>query len=411
MSTIVPALRQAEFPTTGKCEKIADCVVAILCTPALMIFAFGVVLLLLTGNSPGHHDVVSYWTAARQLLHHANPYDSAAIQGAELAVGVPSNDQVLLMRNPPWALCLVLPLGVLGVRVGSLLWTLLLLGCFIASVQMIGTMLRERSSQPTRLHLFGYAFAPALLCILTGQSSLFVLLGLVLFLKLHTTRPWLAGSSLYLCALKPHLFLPFTAAFLLWIIASRNYRLLLGFFMTVSTATGVAMWFDPMVWSHYLQMMQTSGMASEFVACPSVALRFIIDPHANWLQYLPAVLGTAWAVRYYTKNRAAWDWTDQGALLLVVSLVVSPYAWVTDQAILISALLFRVSRAPSKWPLRILMLACALIEIQLLEGVTMHSALVLWIAPFWLAWYLVVSPRVANPALNAIKLIPSSQAA
>jgi hypothetical protein len=78
------------------------------------------------------------------------------------------------------------------------------------------------------LNYLGYSFAPALVCLIVGQTSLFALLGLVLFLRLHRTRPFLAGVSLWLCALKPHLFLAFGVVLLAWIIVSRCYRILLG---------------------------------------------------------------------------------------------------------------------------------------------------------------------------------------
>lgn len=417
MSTISPARPHAENPSAKTLASlVADCVVGIICVPALTAFAFGIALLLLTGNSPGHHDVVSYWTAGHQLLHHANPYDSEAVLRSELAAGVPTGAQALLVRNPPWALCLVLPLGVLGVPLGSLVWTLLLLGCFTASVQLIGTISREMAGQPqNKVHLLGYTFAPALLCVLTGQTSLFSLLGLVLFLKLYRARPFLAGSALYLCALKPHLFLPCAIVLLLWIVATHSYRLVLGFITTLSAASLAVTWFDPMVWTHYHQMMQTSGITAEFIACPAVALRFAIAPHAIWMQYLPAALGCAWAVLYYRKHRAEWDWMEHGALLLVVSILVSPYAWLTDQTILLPALLpVVISRniaSASAWPLRTLMLASAVIEMQQLYGVTMHSAWVLWTTPFWLAWFLVASARSAGSEPSFIELPPSFKAA
>lgn len=394
MGTTSPALPRAEDPAAAKRAIPADCAVIMVCVPVFTIFVLGIALLLLTGNAPGHHDLISYWTAGHQLAHHANPYDRAAVLEAELAAGFPPQAQVLLVRNPPWALALVLPLGIFGVLVASLLWTLLQLGCFIASARMIGEMVRQPLGEPeSRMHLLGYAFAPALMCVLNGQSSLFALLGLVLFLKLHRTRTYLAGSALYLCAIKPHLFLPFAAALFLWTAANRSYRLFFGFVTTLSAAMAVTMWFDPMVWSHYRQMMQTSGIANEFIACPAVALRFAIHREAIWLQYLPAALGCGWAVFYYAKHRANWDWMEHGAMLLVVSLMVSPYAWVTDQAILLPAVMLATAHWASPIHIRLLMLASALIEIQDLRGVTLHSPWVLWTAPFWLAWYLSVSAK------------------
>jgi len=388
MSANATALPQAANPSASKRASYADCAAAILCAPSLTAFLFGIALLLLTGNSPGHHDFVSYWTAGHQLLHHANPYDGAAILNAELASGFPHDAQALMMRNPPWALSLVLPLGLLGVRIGSVAWTLLLIGCLVASVRVMADLLGEPKN---RLHLFGYAFAPALLCVLAGQSSLFALLGLVLFLRWHAARPFAAGAAMYLCALKPHLFLPFAVVLVAWIVATRSYRLLAGFCATLAIASLVAMWFDPAVWTHYRQMMQTSGIAAEFVACPAVALRFAIHPQAIWLQYLPAALGCVWAVFYFRRDRAAWDWKEHGGVLLLVSLTVSPYAWVTDQAIALPALMLATQRWASRGHIRLLLLASAAIEIEQLCGVSMHSPWVVWTSPFWLAWYLSVA--------------------
>ena len=110
------------------------------------------------------------------------------------------------MRNPPSALLLTLPLGFFGLRAGALLWSLFLLACLVLSVRMLWAMHGRPRNQ---LHWLGYTFAPALDCLMSGQMSLFVLLGLVLFLRLHRSRPFLAGASLWLCMLKPHLFLPF----------------------------------------------------------------------------------------------------------------------------------------------------------------------------------------------------------
>ena len=50
-----------------------------------------------------------------------------------------------------------------------------------------------------------------------------MLLGLVLFLRLHRSSPFLAGVSLWLCLLKPHLFVPFGIVLIVWAIVTRSY--------------------------------------------------------------------------------------------------------------------------------------------------------------------------------------------
>jgi hypothetical protein len=183
---------------------VAEFLVVGICTLAFALNAAGLLTTLLTDNYAGVRDFVSYWSSGRQLVAHANPYDGHAILQLERSVGLAPGVQPLVMRNPPPALLLVLPIGFLSVRAASLFWSLLLVGALVLSVQMIAAMHGRSKSQ---LNILAYTFAPALSCLITGQQAIFVLLGLVLFLRLNQTRPFLAGASLWLCALKPHLFL------------------------------------------------------------------------------------------------------------------------------------------------------------------------------------------------------------
>jgi hypothetical protein len=379
----------------GKARTLLEPAVVIVCALVLAIFVLGICVLIVTGNNPVGRDVVSFWAAGQQLVHHANPYDSASVLAIERSAGFSQQSQVLLMRNPPYALCLVIPLGFLGLRAASLLWSLLLLAAMVMSIQM----LRQMLSRPrNKLPYLAYSFAPALLCILGGQTALFALLGLVLFLRFHQGRPFVAGLTLWLCALKPHLFLPFAAVLFLWIVLRCAYGVLAGLTLALAATSLIARLLDPSVWSQYAQMMHTSGIEAEFIPCLAVALRFTVHRHAMALQFLPTLVACAWAIPYYWKHRAQWDWMQDGALLLVVSVFTSPYAWITDQAVLIPALLVGIYRATTRAQLGVLALASAAIELAQIMGANLHSALYLCTAPFWLTWFLYVSAKARDQA-------------
>jgi hypothetical protein len=293
------------------------------------------------------------------------------------------------MWNPPPALLLVLPLGFLGPTTADLLWLLVLCVCLVASVRMVRIM---RGSPKNQLHWLGYSFAPALVCLLAGQVSIFVLLGLVLFLRLHRLQPFLAGLSLWLCLLKPHLFLPFGIVLLLWAILTRSYKLVAGTAIALGASTAIALMLDPLVWVHYRQMMSTMStvrMQQELIPCVSIMLRWIISPKTMWFQYLPSALGCIWALAYFRKHYDHWDWVEHGSLLMLVSVLLAPYTWLLDQALLIPALLHAVYLTRSRGLIAILALASAAIEIGTLRSLApTHSAFYLWTAPAWLAWYL-----------------------
>jgi hypothetical protein len=285
----------------------------------------------------------------------------------------------------------VLPLGFLGPTTADWLWLLLLIACLMASVRMVWSM----HGRPKNLvHYLGYSFAPALVCLLAGQVSIFVLFGLVLFLRFHRSHPFLAGVSLWFCLLKPHLFLPFGIVLIVWASITRNYKLLAGTTVALGISTAIALILDPLVWAHYWQMMSTARIDRLPIPCLSIMLGQRLSPNSIWLQYLPAALGCVWALVYFRRHRDDWDWMAHGSLLMLVSVLAAPYSWLMDQAILILALLHAAYLTRSRGLVAILAFASAVIELGILRGPRpTHSAFYLWTAPAWLAWYLFATKR------------------
>ena len=334
-------------------------------------------------NLAGSRDFVSYWATGRQLVQHANPYDSDTISALEHAAGLDVR-AVLIMRNPPWALPLAYPLGFLGLRVAAILWSLLLLACLLLSVRIARQLYGSPSNH---LHWLALAFTPALICLTMGQTALFALLGLVLFLRWHGSRPFLAGASLWLCALKPHLFFPLAAALAAWILYSRAWKLLAGAAAALALSSVAASLIDPHAWLDYTRLMRSPAVENEFIPCLASALRQWIDPRATWLQYLPAALSCLWALLYFWRRRAAFDWKTHGSLLMLVSLVAAPYCWFYDQCLAIPALLEGAYATRSRNLLAVLALAIFVMDIEIC-AVRVLSPLYLWTAPVLLAWYL-----------------------
>ena len=365
---------------------IAELSIALVSGLTLAITALFLCVAPLTGQIAGARDFVVYWATGQQLVHHANPYDVDAMMRIERGAGLPTGYGVLFMRNPPWALPLALPLGFLGVRAGALVWSLLLLGCLWLSVRMVWQM----HGRPSKLlNFLGLSFAPALVCLIVGQTSLFALLGLVLFLRLHGRRPLLAGMALWLCALKPHLFLPFGVVLLAWVVAKGRYRILAGAATALAASCAASWAVDPTAWADYAHMMRTYGIEKEFIPCWSVVLRLWVSPQTTILQYLLPLAGCGWALAYYWKRRQEWDWVRDGGLLIVVSVLAAPYCWVFDQSVAIPALLQGGYAARSRALLVFLALASVGIEAGLVWGVKLPSPLYLWTAPVWVAWYLM----------------------
>jgi Glycosyltransferase family 87 len=371
----------------GKTDRdIVGISIAIVCGLTFAITCLFLCVVSLSGKIAGVRDFVVFWATGRQLVHHANPYDLVAMSRLERSAGLEVGNAALFMRNPPWGLPLAAPLGFIGVRAGALLWSLLMLGCLLLSVHILWRM-HGRPGNP--LQWLALSFGPALICVMMGQTALLALLGYVLFLFLHRTRPFLAGAALWLCLLKPHLFVPFGVVLLAWIVVSRSYRLLAGVVVSLACSCALTWWLYPAAWTEYARMMRGAGLDTEYIPCLIVVLRLWLNPHAMWLQYLAPALGCAWALGYFWPRRHDWDWARYGNLLLLVSLVAAPYSWVYDGGLAIPALLQGAYLTRSRALLVALAVASLTVEVQLVAGIKVTSPLYLWTAPAWLAWYLL----------------------
>jgi hypothetical protein len=147
--------------------------------------------------------------------------------------------------------------------------------------------------------------------------------------------------------------------------------------------------FDPRVWSQYSAMMKTSQVLDSWVPTLACTLRFLADKPAVWIQFAPEGAACVWAVWYFWTRRAHWDWMDQGMVVLLVGAMCAPYAWFTDEAMLLPAVLGGVYRAEKDGRSLIPFGVIAGIAVfEMMLNVPLSSSLYLWSTPAWLAWYL-----------------------
>ncbi|HEY4359015.1 MAG TPA: glycosyltransferase family 87 protein [Acidobacteriaceae bacterium] len=342
---------------------------------------------VLDSRQIGQHDFIEYWSSGRLALQHKNPYDSHAIAALEGPANPLLGTRALIMGNPPWTLPLLVPFARPPLFAGFVLWFCLSGISLFWSVRMIG---RLNNKQASMLDLLGYTFAPALVCLATGQMTILLLVGVVGFFLFHRTRPVLAGACLWLCLLKPHLFLPFACVLVLWIISRKRYSVLGGIFGAGLLTSVAAMWFDPHVWGHYFAMMRTERLDLIQLPCLSIVLRQAFAPHVPWIQWVPVCAGSIWAVYFFITRKEDWNWIQHGPVLILVSMVVAPYTWLTDQTIALPALLYAVYRTRSRVAIGVLALGNAAVELALFNKQSPLFSRVAGLSSlFWLAWYLV----------------------
>ena len=339
------------------------------------------ILIVTLASHPASKDYISYWSAGQLLLHHADPYSPAQVFALEKNQGYTAA-KPLIMRNPPWGIFLTAPLGLVNAVTGLLFWTIAAVGCILVSLWLLGVPPRDRA--------LAFLFAPAIGSIALGQSSPFLLLGFSFFLRFHRSRPFLAGASLILMAIKPHLFLVFWVVLLVDSIYRRSFRILAGGASALATGSAFAMSLDPRVWKHYFAMLHWYRLDHEFVPTASTVIRLLMEEQAYWLQFIPSCLAIIWGCWYYFRNRHVWDWRVHGLLLILVTVLVSPYSWFSDEIVLLPALLYKLFLPQKRKHAGAILVAVNAVVLLMLLAVQIPftSGAYLWTPAAWLAWYL-----------------------
>jgi hypothetical protein len=354
----------------------------------------GVLLLTLTTSRT---DYIEYRSSGVLLVHHADPYSPSGVFAIEKAEGYLAS-RPMIMLNPPWTLFLVAPLGFGGLREGLFLWILATAGSVFLSVEILHVPSKERA--------FAYVFAPAAAAVFMGQSSPLLLLGFSLFLRFHRSRPFFAGASLLLMAIKPHLFLIFWVVLLVDCIYRRRFLILAGCVSALAAGTAFSMYFDPRIWRHYLDMLRGYNLQQGFLPTASMLFRMLIDVRAFWLLFVPSVVAILWGLWYYSRRKHLWDWRIHGMLLMIVTLLVSPYGWLTDEAVLLPAILYALTlpekRKYATWIL--LAINTAILVTALGTQAALSSRAYMWTPITWLLWFLYATKPARHSKPSPIHL-------
>ena len=369
----------------------------ILAAAFILAIGAGILLFISHQNNAGQRDFISYWSAGQLLRHGDDPYDRNSVLALEHAAGFPGNEP-LIMRNPPVALFLALPLGYVSANLASLLWMLALLVALLLSMRLIWIV---NARPPNRTHLLGYCFAPLMECIMAGQLGIVLLLGTVLFFYFLPRRPFAAGAALLLCVIKPHLFVPFGILLLIWSIQRKAWLLLTGITSAIGASCALVFLVDPHAWAQYHHMVTTAGIMQQIVPTWSEMLRQAIDKNSIWIQFVPEVIGCAWALWYYARHRAEWNWLNHGLLVLIVGVLCSPYSLFPDESMLLPAVLGAVYAAERNGR-SLIFFGCAagLAMIEVMANISIVTVYYLWTPLAWLAWF-IYSTRPANDAQPA----------
>ena len=373
---------------------------------AICLFVLILIVALAKGAGvPFRNDFAAYWPVGRLLLAGQNPYDPGAIEALQHSVGdTMGGDSVV--RYPPWSLPLLLPFAALPYVPGWYLWILLQVLLVGVSSVWFWHLLGGRGKPGIPLAA-AFCFPAGLFVALGGQIGGVLLLGVSSFLWaiLHR-RDVLAGASLGLLTLKPHLFLPLGLVVLLWAARERRWRVPVVAVMTVIAGSALAVALRPAVFSDFGEFLRTPGTSWQRALALGTAASSALGTREPWLQWVPAVLATILVVLLWGHFADRFEWRRALPLILALGLVSAPYLLVHDLVLLVPALLTMAlcvlswASANSRW---LAGLAFAFFCIIVWVGQIVETTLVIhvWIAPFVLI--LTIAALVCVPVQSELE--------
>ncbi len=340
-------------------------------------------------------DSIAYWAAARLLLHRQNPYDIGTVLQLERQQGY-GEEKPLVLRTPPWSLFLVLPLGAMSAFSAWVTWVGVSLAAFVFALRLCRKLYDSPIRPPGFFWLLGYVFAPVFACLVAGQMGIMLLLGIVLFLWLEEKHPFLAGAVLILPLAKPHLLAAFWLVLMFWVVNRRRRAVASGVAAALLAATVIALRFDPSVFQHYREMLHRAAIGYEFIPALSGVLRLLFFRRQFWIQFVPLAVVLIWSVWFYLANRSRWNWRIHGSALMVVSVLTTPYAWLTDEVVLLpvvlqAALWIYSARERFTWKTKAAIIGFAGLDLLLLLilwfKVPFSTGIYFWSSLVWFGWY------------------------
>ena len=292
---------------------------------------------MLTGPARyNNRDFMSLFAGGKAILRGLDPYDPAVWNPlrAELGSTWMPDDRVPF---PLWTLLLVLPFAALDLGWAAAAWL-----AFSLCVLGAGLFLLINSYYHKPLPvgefflvaLFTFTYRAGLVSMNNGQITFVLFFIVSLFLVLvKRKRPFLAGIVLSFIIIKPNPFILFVPAFGLWLLWQRRWTTIAGG-ATGGLALLLASWLVQPGW--LFEWLNVRGKTEATAITPTVwGLAYEIWPEwwaALGLVFVVGVTAVLGLIIFRNPNLTE---TEVLPLVLIASLLTTPYAWVYEHLLLL----------------------------------------------------------------------------
>lgn len=304
----------------------------------LLLIAVGIASARLASvnlSTLGVDDFVEYWGAGRLTLTGGNPYSPDELLVLQREVGW-DEAMPLMMWNPPPALTLVMPFGLLPYSLARVLWFLISFALVVVAADALWLMYGGAPKKRIWSPILAITFTPTIFVLLIGQIGVWVMVGIVGFLFFARQERWgAAGALLALTLIKPHVAYLVWGAVALWWLQKPRWWLVFGVVTTVIVGWSMAALVNLQVTAQYWEAVVNAPPLYWRTMTWGIVLRLWLGLEKEWLQFIPSLFGAAWLLYWWAKRRDQWNWLEETPRLLLVSASTMAFGWLFDLVVLL----------------------------------------------------------------------------
>ena len=296
----------------------------------LLLAAFILLFPVTLPDGAGDLDLQAYWGSSYLFAHGQDFSNYNALGNVQHTLTNRTQPDTQYAWFSPIGNVVLLPFTFIPFTRAVYYWLILNVVIFFYSTMLLWDQADKRVWIPL---VAVFSFALTLISLIFGQINSLEVLGLALFLSLSkSNRHYLAGASLVLTTIKPHLVIITLPILFLDLLRKKEWKTLVGFFVALAACFVILFAFYP-PWMQSFWTVISSGMSTVRETPTINGLLVLVNEFTIgkliWLITLVAGI-VWWCLRGQNWNRRTFI-----DISVTLGLIVSPIGWSYDQVMLI----------------------------------------------------------------------------
>jgi hypothetical protein len=287
-------------------------------------------------------DFATYWRVGWLNVAGLNPYSPELLYEVQKTQICSNCKMPTFFWYPPWSILIFIPFSLIPYGYSRLLWLALSYILLIISGLWFWKLYNGPKHKRWLALVLSISFAPAIFALVEGAITPILLIGIAGFLHFEDRRQWWSlGICGMIMAIKPHLFYLFWLALIIHIFFHKRWNIIWACAIAFIISNSIMLFQNPTIFSEYIDSIHLSAPHTCSSATLSSFVCLIAETRNTWLQWALPIGGIIWLIFRWNKEKYSWQWKQEISIILLVSLITVPYAWMHDFTLLILPVLIQ----------------------------------------------------------------------